>query len=99
MIPWRKAKAFMDETANRILVIQLGGLAEFVQALAAVRVLPAHLDLRAGRVGRVEALVESRSLDRRSEELDPLLVQRVDEPAGDGEMRAEHAVRVPIHTR
>lgn len=47
MIPWRKAKAFMDETANRILVIQLGGLAEFVQALAAVRVIrEAHVGAR-----------------------------------------------------
>ncbi|PZO55161.1 MAG: transposase [Alphaproteobacteria bacterium] len=40
MIPWRKANASkVGETANRVLVIQLGGVGEFVQALAAARVI------------------------------------------------------------
>ena len=39
MIPWRKAKASNDDEANNILVIQLGGVTEFVNALAAARLI------------------------------------------------------------
>jgi ADP-heptose:LPS heptosyltransferase len=49
MIPWRKSSAQKGEaaTANRVLVIQLGGMAEFVQALAAAkRIREAHIGAR-----------------------------------------------------
>lgn len=42
MIPWRKADSAHQSgtsTAKRVLVIQLGGLAEFVQALAAAKAI------------------------------------------------------------
>jgi hypothetical protein len=39
MIPWRKAKPSNDSGAENILVIQLGGLTEFVHALAAAKVI------------------------------------------------------------
>ncbi|MBX9747277.1 MAG: glycosyltransferase family 9 protein [Hyphomonadaceae bacterium] len=48
MIPWRKADASKaGDAANRVLVIQLGGLTEFVQALAAAKLIrEAHLGAR-----------------------------------------------------
>ena len=49
MIPWRKTDSSKGETdaAKRVLVIQLGGMAEFVQALAAAkRIREAHLGAR-----------------------------------------------------
>jgi ADP-heptose:LPS heptosyltransferase len=46
MIPWRK-DASKSESANRVLVIQLGGLADFVAALAAARLIrEAHIGAR-----------------------------------------------------
>ncbi|HRK65140.1 MAG TPA: hypothetical protein PLN53_12160, partial [Terricaulis sp.] len=42
MIPWRKADSVQKDGtsgAKRVLVIQLGGLAEFVQALAAAKAI------------------------------------------------------------
>jgi len=48
MIPWRKSNASKDgEAANRVLVIQLGNLTEFVQALAAAKLIrEAHVGAR-----------------------------------------------------
>lgn len=50
MIPWRKSgSSAQDETddANRVLVIQLGGVGEFVQSLAAAkRIRDAHVGAR-----------------------------------------------------
>lgn len=47
MIPWRKAKASNDEDANTILVIQLGGVTEFIHALAAAKLIrEAHVGAR-----------------------------------------------------
>ena len=46
MIPWRKADSAQGGTsaAKRVLVIQLGGLADFVQALAAAKAIrDAHI--------------------------------------------------------
>lgn len=44
MIPWRKTTVSKTDAANRVLVIQLGGLAEFVAALAAARIVrDAHI--------------------------------------------------------
>jgi ADP-heptose:LPS heptosyltransferase len=39
MIPWRKSTRTGDSSAKRILIIQLGGLAQFVQALAPARAI------------------------------------------------------------
>lgn len=49
MIPWRKSGSSKDDAAaaNRVLVIQLGGMAEFVQALAAAKAIrDAHVGAR-----------------------------------------------------
>jgi ADP-heptose:LPS heptosyltransferase len=48
MIPWRKSGVSKGEaSANRVLVIQLGGMTEFVQALAAAkRIRDAHVGAR-----------------------------------------------------
>jgi ADP-heptose:LPS heptosyltransferase len=49
MIPWRKSDSSKDgaAAANRVLVIQLGGMAEFVQALAAAKAIRnAHVGAR-----------------------------------------------------
>jgi ADP-heptose:LPS heptosyltransferase len=44
MIPWRKNTRTGDSGAKRILIIQLGGLAQFVQALAPARAIrDAHI--------------------------------------------------------
>lgn len=44
MIPWRKPSSSVDEheSAKRVLVIQLGGMGEFVQALAAAKRIREH---------------------------------------------------------
>jgi len=39
MIPWRKGSSKAGDAAKRVLVIQLGGVAQFAQALAAARVI------------------------------------------------------------
>jgi ADP-heptose:LPS heptosyltransferase len=39
MIPWRKSARTGDTGVKRVLIIQLGGLAEFVQALAPARAI------------------------------------------------------------
>jgi ADP-heptose:LPS heptosyltransferase len=47
MILWRKSGSSETETAKRVLVIQLGAMAEFVQALAAAkRIREAHIGAR-----------------------------------------------------
>lgn len=50
MIPWRKSNSSANDeadAANRVLVIQLGGIAEFVQSLAAAkRIRDAHVGAR-----------------------------------------------------
>lgn len=42
MIPWRKSARTAAAPAKRVLVIQLGELAQFVQALAAARIVREH---------------------------------------------------------